>query len=218
MRERWGFSEAAKGECSNRKEDPRNDTALNLTLQFLERHRNKSVSPYVSTSKIRTRQWGFAINKSLQSEIVSFKARNKPIAQRRCSPLLLCERFHTATRNIPTGKPGQHQEADAKQHAKIISRMMSYQWEIVKLESMSTCETQGTALGAQLFNICICEWDTGRDYSCKQGQTEGSSEHSGKLQLKAIGAAVSNCSGFLPDVFLMTVFFFLLNPYANCKL
>ena len=73
-----------------RKEDPRNDTALNLTLQFLERHQNKSVSPYVSTLTIRTRQWGFAINKSLQTEIVSFKARNKPKAQWRCSPLLLC--------------------------------------------------------------------------------------------------------------------------------
>lgn len=40
---------------------------------------------------------------------------------------------------------------------------MSYQWEIVQLESISTCVMQNAALGPQLVNICICDLEGGKD-------------------------------------------------------
>ena len=120
--------------------------------------------------------------------------------------------FDAVSRNSLTGKPRQHHDR-WQQMEKNIFRVINKKLSNWKVYQPVLCGTLLQKLSS-IYVFVICKL-VETYYICKQRQTGGSCEHSARLQLKAIGTAMSNCSGSFPALFSMTLFPSYLNLMQN---
>lgn len=98
-----------------------------------------------------------------------------------------------------------------------IFRMMSYQWEIVQLESILTIVMHNSAVDPQLVNICICDLKAGRALLHLQAMSNW-------RELWALWKMTTESdwdnamSNWVSGLFSMTVFSFISKLYAKHKL